>query len=80
MNDQINQVVSLLQEISQDECISTGAKEKIIRSISTMNEDMDVSVRANKVLDELEQLLDSSAVDTYIRTQIWSVTSLLETL
>ena len=80
MNDQVNQVVGLLHEISQDECISTGAKEKIIRSISTMNEDIDVSVRANKVLDELEQLLESSAVDTYIRTQIWSVTSLLETL
>ena len=80
MNDSELQVVGLLQELSEDEFISNGVKEKILRTISTMNQDIDVSLKANKVLDELEQLLETSSVDTYVRTQIWSVTSLLETL
>ncbi|MCK5107575.1 MAG: UPF0147 family protein [Nanoarchaeota archaeon] len=80
MNDSELQVIDLLQEISEDDCISNGAKQKIMRSIETMSADSDVSLKANKVLSELEDLLETSGMDTYIRTQIWSVTSLLETL
>lgn len=80
MNDSELQVVGLLQELSEDEFISNGVKERILRTINTMNQDIDVSLKANKVLDELEELLETSSVDTYVRTQIWSVTSLLETL
>jgi uncharacterized protein (UPF0147 family) len=80
MNDSELQIINLLQEISEDDCISNGIKQRIIKSIDTMNQQIDISLKANKVLDELEELLENSGVDTYIRTQIWSVTSLLETL
>ena len=80
MNESETQIIGLLQEISEDDCISNGAKQKIIKSINTMNTEVDVSLKANRVLNELEELLENSGVDTYIRTQIWSVTSLLETL
>ena len=80
MSESIQQIIGILSEISEDECISNGVREKIFKSIETMNLELDNSVKANKVLDLLENLLESSAVDTQVRTQLWSVTSLLETL
>ena len=80
MNESVQQIIGILHEISEDECISNGVKSKILQSLETMNKEIDVSVKANKVLDELGSLLESSRIDTYVRTQLWSVTSLLETL
>ena len=80
MSESIHEIIDILQEISEDECVSNGVREKILKNINMMHEEADISVKANKVLNELEELLENSGLDTYIRTQIWSVTSLLETL
>ena len=80
MGESVQEIINLLHEISEDECISNGVKERIVKSLGTMYEEMDVSIKANKVLNELEELLENSGLDTYVRTQIWSVTSLLETI
>ena len=80
MSESIQEIIGLLQEISEDECASNGVRERILKSLNTMYEETDQSIKANKVLNELEELLEHSGLDTCIRTQIWSVTSLLETL
>ena len=80
MSESIQEIIGLLQEISEDECVSNGVRERILKSLNTMYEETDQSIKANKVLNELEELLERSGLDTCIRTQIWSVTSLLETL
>jgi len=80
MSESVHEIIGILQEISEDECVSNGVRAKILKNINMMHEETDISVKANKVLNELEELLENSGLDTYIRTQIWSVTSLLETL
>ena len=80
VQQQINEIRELLQEVCEDECASQLTKSIIFNVLNTMQQDIDISIMANKVLDELERLLENNNLDSHVRTQLWSITSLLETL
>ena len=80
VQQQINEIIELIQELCEDECASQLTKSTLSGTIITIQQDNDVSIMANKVLDELERLLENNNLDSHVRTQIWSITSLLETL
>ena len=78
--DLINEITFLLEELEGDECVSNNTKGKLNKAISTMKEEIDSSIKASKVLYELEGLSENTNLDSQVRTQVWNVVSLLETL
>jgi len=76
----INNVIECLQELSDDMSVPKNVKYKIENTIRFLKEDLDISIKVNKALNELDDVADDSNMQPYTRTQLWNVVSLLETL
>jgi len=75
--DSLLQAVMMLRELEQDSQTPKNAKLKIggtIKLLESSNGKMDVS----KALNELESLSDDVNIPSHMRTQLFSVVSLLE--
>lgn len=73
-------VIDLLSEISEDTTTPKNVKGKMLQIIAILREDVDDSIKKNKVLHELDEIVNDNNMQQYIRTQIWNVVSLLEKL
>jgi uncharacterized protein len=80
--DEKAQIISMLEELQDDTSVSKNVKTKIQAMkqelINTSEENLSLTV--NKLLSDLEDLSSDVNIPMFVRTQIWSVTSLLETL
>lgn len=80
--DDKNQIINMLEELQEDTSVSKNVKTKIQAMkqelINTSEENLSLTV--NKLLSDLEDLSSDVNIPMFVRTQIWSVTSLLETL
>jgi|TARA_Y100000310_G_C20472406_1_gene710730 uncharacterized protein (UPF0147 family) len=79
-NELLSEILVLMRELEQDTGISNITKEKIVNSIETLNGDLDLSVRASKVIHEIEEVSQKNNIESYTRTQLWNIVSLLEKL
>ena len=79
-NELLGEIVMLMKEVEQDEGVSINTKEKILNGINTLNQDIDTSVKASKVIHEMEEASQNNNIESYTRTQLWNIVSLLEKL
>ena len=80
--DELNQVLDLLEELQEDTSVSKNVKLKIqaMRDELKASSKDNLSLVVNKILSDLEELSSDVNIPMFVRTQIWSVTSLLESL
>lgn len=76
--DQLQNVIMALQELEQDPSTPKNVKAKLQSTIKVLNENSDTSIKVSKALHELEYLAEDVNVQSYTRTQIFSIVSLLE--
>ncbi|MBL7051498.1 MAG: UPF0147 family protein [Nanoarchaeota archaeon] len=77
----MEELIEELCLIISDESVPKNVKIKINSALSTLkNEDVEKGLRANKALQELDDLSEDPNVPSYIRPQIWNIVSQLETL
>ena len=76
--DNIKEVVNVLEELEQDHSVPKNIKTKIKDIIATLKEDKDISIKVNMALNELDDITDDANVQSYTRTQLYGVVSLLE--
>lgn len=74
----INDINEILTGLEGDGAVPRNVKEKIKNILSFLNEDSDIKIRVNKALHELDCIADDPNLESYTRTQIWNVVSLLE--
>ncbi len=80
-SDEIMDILESLDEIKGDSTVPKNVKQKIDEIITTLkNESVDISIRVDKVQQELEDISSDSNLQAFTRTQLWNVVSLLETL
>ena len=77
MNDNLQEVVTRLEELREEFDSNRKLKEKITAVIFILNQDAELTIE--KALSELEEL-NSLNLSSYHRTQLWDVVSLLESL
>jgi len=77
MNEEIQEVVSHLEELQEDHDANKRLKEKTSLVISILTVGAEMSVE--KALIELEEL-GSLNLPSYHRTKVWDIVSLLESL
>tara|TARA_Y100000310_G_C20261943_1_gene614051 strand:- start:25 stop:261 length:237 start_codon:yes stop_codon:yes gene_type:complete len=75
MNPEIQEVISHLEVLRDDDDASSRLKEKTKTVISILNSNQQLSV--DKALLELEDM-GSANLASYHRTQIWDIVSMLE--
>lgn len=78
MSVKIADVVGILKDIQEEEGIPKKVKEKINDIINSLEENEETSLKVNKCLDELDNLAEDINIPTFIRTQIWNASSVLE--
>jgi len=74
-------VIDQLNEILEDSSIPKNVRCKLNCAKDALNEaDKEDSFKANKALQELDDIADDANIPSYIRPQIWNVVSQLESL
>jgi uncharacterized protein (UPF0147 family) len=76
--DNLKRVIFALEELEQDSSTPRNVKEKIVSTIKVLNDGAETSIKVSKALHELEGIADDKNVQSYTRTQIFNIVSLLE--
>lgn len=77
MDELIQELVTILE----DTAIPKNVRQKIESAIAMLQEkEVEKSIRANKALQELDDLSNNPNIPSYIRPQLWNVVSQLETI
>ncbi len=77
---QISGILDALLELEQDSAVPRNIKDKIQRTIVTLQGDEDIPIKVDKALQELDDVADDINLQAYTRTQIWNIVSMLEKL
>jgi uncharacterized protein (UPF0147 family) len=78
----LKQALDIFEEMQQDSSVSKNVRLKI----STMQKELqtcskeELSLVVNRIISELEELSSDMNLPMFVRTQIWSLTGLLEPL
>ena len=75
---QIGEIMGGLEELQKDATVPKNVKIKIQNTMDILNGKTDLSIRINKALNELDEIADDTNIQSYTRTQIWNIVSLLE--
>ncbi len=81
-DNNLKQALEIFGEMQQDSTVSKNVRLKI----SSMQKDLEgcskdeLSLVVNRVISELEELSNDMNIPMFVRTQIWSITGLLEPL
>jgi uncharacterized protein (UPF0147 family) len=51
---------------------------RIEKVIEVLNNNLEISIKVSKALNELEELADDVNLQSYTRSQIWTIISVLE--
>ena len=80
MDEPVQNIVEALQELTNDNTVPRNIKSKIDDIIGILKEDngQDMSIKVNKALSELDDISDDTNLQSYTRTQIWNIVSMLE--
>lgn len=74
----IDETIEKLQELEEDINIPKNIKIKIKSIIDVLQEGTELSIKINKALSELDEMSGDSNLESYARTQIWNIVSILE--
>ncbi len=80
MSAQITGILGALSELEQDSTVPRNIKDRIQKTMSTLQGDGELSMKIDKALQELDEIADDINLQPYTRTQIWNIVSMLEKL
>ena len=76
----INETISVMKEIKNDETVPKNVKEKLDECITILEGDDEKSMKITKVLHELEEVTTDANLQQYSRAQLFNIISELESL
>ena len=77
---EVDVVITSLNEIQEDATVPRNVRTKIESIIKALKEEVELSIKINKALNELDELASDVNLQSYTRTQIWNIMSVLEKL
>ena len=82
MNGTIKEdILNMISKIEEDNTVPKNIKIKIQNiSIDLREDEKEIDVRINRALQDLDEISEDNNIPDYIRTQIWSIVSLLESI
>jgi uncharacterized protein (UPF0147 family) len=80
MDERIQNIITALQELYNDPTVPKNVKTRIENSINHLKNEDDISISVNKALNELDEIADDTNMESFTRTQVWNIVSMLEML
>ena len=75
----VKDIVASISELKDDTTVPKNVKEKVQEIIETLNnEKAELSMRIDKALQILDSIAEDSNLQSYTRTQVWNLVSMLE--
>ena len=74
----VEDVIEVLEELMDDNSVPRNVKGKIDLIIGALKEKSELSLRINKALDILDEITEDNNIDSYTRTQLYNIASILE--
>ena len=78
--EQIDNIIDALKEVDGDLTVPKNVRSKIKAIIEILEGEIEVSLKVNKALHQLDEIADDMNIHSYARTQIWNIASSLEKL
>ena len=80
MDERVQNIVEALEELSNDNTVPRNVKSKVSEVITTLKEENgeEMSIKVNKALSIIDEISDDTNLQSYTRTQIWNIASMLE--
>ena len=76
--DFMKEIIETMSELLKDSTVPKNTKAKIESIINILKEETDVSIKVNKALHMLEGISEDTNLQSFTRTQIWNISSMLE--
>lgn len=80
MRDIFDNIIEALLDLQEEEGVSKSINTKVEFVLTLLEGDDEDAVLANKALAELEVLSENSNIPSHIRTQLFHVVSMLESI
>lgn len=81
MNQDIIDIIDLLKELQDDSTVPRNVKSKLKDMQEVLEkEEGELSLRINRILADVEEIANDINLPMFIRTQIWNLTSMLESV
>ena len=72
-------IIASISELQDDSTVPKNVKEKVQKILETLkDEKAELSMRVDKALQILDDVAEDSNLQSYTRTQIWNIVSMLE--
>lgn len=75
---ELEDVVSSLNEIQEDITVPRNVRTQIQGIIASLKADVEFTIKISKALNELDETANDVNLQSYTRTQIWNIISVLE--
>jgi len=75
-----NDVIAALQDLLGEQGTPRNVREKVQGMISALKQQGDARMTADRLLMQLDEMQSDVNIPSYIRTQLWSISSMLENL
>ncbi|MEA3515341.1 MAG: UPF0147 family protein [Nanoarchaeota archaeon] len=78
MPESIEEIKACINELNGDSSTPKNVCNKVGEVLSLLESDGDMSINVSKALNILEELSDDINIESFTRTQLWNLVSLLE--
>ncbi len=75
---QLGMIIEALNDLLTDSTVPKNVKIKVETIINTLKDKSDVSMKVNRVLNDLDEITGDINLQSYTRTQLYNIVSLLE--
>lgn len=80
-SDELQGIIEGLEDIRTDSTVPKNIKNKIQEIIITLKDsNIELSMKVDKAQQELEEINSDTNIQSFTRTQLWNIVSMLETL
>ena len=82
MDQQISEIIEFIKEISDEGNLPRNVRSKfseIVALLKMITKD-NLSLTVNKLLSDLDEVATDTNLDQFTRQQIWSISSMLESI
>ena len=77
-DENLEQIKDCIHELQGDSSTPKNVRNKIGEVLTLLEADGDMSINVSKALNVLEELSDDINIESFTRTQLWNLVSLLE--
>ncbi len=77
---QIEEITEAFNLLLAESGVPKNIKARVTALVGELGQCQDLSITINKILNEVEDLSNDANIQPFVRTQLWNIASLLETI